>query len=240
MTKDFKYIVLGVAVFIVTFWAYQAYADYSIDIGSGVTSVIETGGAGGGDTQKVAGKFTTSDAGVLDNVDFRIRRRNSPTDGVKLELFASNGTTGTGVALATSEVLDYTELTGSCESALVNFVFTDEYELEEDTEYWIAVSRTGSTDSTNNYTICGESSGGSNQISVYNGSWTAAGYSEYQIEAEIFIIGEGEGEPPATTTPQLASQDAEAVNAQSQTIANGIYIFLLSFALIIFYFKRYD
>jgi len=124
----------------------------------------------------------------LTNVKFCLEKVGSPTDNVKVEVYAhSSGLDApTGTALVTSDVVAGSGLSTSCAS-LSTFTFSTQYEITASTQYWFVLSRSGSLNDTNYYRIRVHSSGGysGGRQARYDGTEWSTGLTSYDVQGEF-------------------------------------------------------
>lgn len=91
--------------------------------------------------------FTNGSAGTLSNVRWHLSKTGSPTGNAVAKLYAINNTIGggddvpTGTALATSDNVDVSALTGTL--TLTQFNFSDEYSMSASTDYVVTIEYSG-------------------------------------------------------------------------------------------------
>jgi hypothetical protein len=133
-----------------------------------------------------AGQSFTGDGSTLDSVQwYLIKTNGTPTGTGVAKIYAHSGTYGTnsiatGAALATSDNVDITTVTGSYQ--LITFTFTgaNRIVLANGTKYFATFEYTNG-DSSNGTTIGGDTSSpahGGNAASLGSGSWTASGSTD--------------------------------------------------------------
>ncbi len=144
----------------------------SVDIGSPLITPDAQTQVYSGSITRVAHQFTGT-AGTLSRAIWTARYQGSPTGNVYAKLYANSGGAPTGAALATSEAVDITSLTGSF--ADVDFEFKDEYTLAAATEYHISIEY-ASGDSSNRLEVEQDSGGVGEVCNTYTGSWSGQGY----------------------------------------------------------------
>ena len=94
------------------------------------------------------GQSVSGDGGTLSRAKFYLSKTGTPTGNAVAKLYAISGTSGTsgiptGTALATSEVVDVSTLTGTL--TLTDFEFRDEVVLTSATDYVLTLEYTGGT-----------------------------------------------------------------------------------------------
>jgi hypothetical protein len=158
-----------------------------------------------GTNNAVAQSFD-GDGNVLSRVRFYLKKTNSPTGNVVAKLYAASGGVPTGGALATSNNVPTSDVTGTY--ALVDFEFEDEITLTSGTNnLCIAVEYTAGDGS--NYVTVGvdnSSPGHGGTGSLYTTSWAsqtwdACFYVYTGAIVKINASGSNPGEDSSTGTP---------------------------------------
>jgi hypothetical protein len=127
---------------------------------------------------RVAQSFTVTNASTLGSAKFYIFKAGSPTGNAVVKLYAHSGVYGTsseptGAALATSDNLDVSTLTGSYQLKTFTFSGANQYALQAATKYVISIEFTGGDGS--NYVGVGTDSTSpthSGNTVTYNGAYT--------------------------------------------------------------------
>ena len=151
-----------------------------------------------GQQVKIAQSFTGK-AGDLVSCKFLLSKRGSPTGNVVAKLYAVTGTYGinsrpTGAALATSDNVDITTLTGDFQDIIFNFTGAEQYTLVDGTKYCIALEYSGGN--LDNCLLVGldnnlDGSGHSGNRSFYISSWSHSTAYDF-----IFYVYASGTEPP--------------------------------------------
>ena len=157
-----------------------------------------------------AAQSVTGDGGTLSRARFMLSKSASPTGTAVAKLYAHTGTFGTtseptGAAVATSETLDVSTLTGTL--ALTDFEFRDEFVLVNTTKYVIAIEYTaGSAVNTVNVGTDTSTPGhGGNFATANTGfTWTAVGGTDaiftLRTGAIAILSVSGGGDTPTVLT----------------------------------------
>jgi len=246
MKEPYKTYTLNAFVMISFFLAFitlaaffdKAYADYSPTLGSGTSAILEFGqdASTGGDSDKVAAKFTTVGVGDVVTAHVILKKVNTSSDNVIVSVFATDGTKPTGSTLGDSDAVAISSFSTGCAS--VDFTFSTPVTISAATEYWLVLSRTGTLDNTNRPQVCGTSSGGDHQVTIHRtdtGVWQDGGSLDtMQIGGSVDITegGGGGGGGEATTT------EPTVINNPNQDLFNGIVLFLVSFFGTVWLFRR--
>lgn len=130
---------------------------YTITTTTGTTQVNGTFGYASNDAGWTSQSFTTTDAGDVSTITVEMRKVNSPTDNVTIELFAVDGSNKpTGAALGTAGSVAGSGLpTAAGTDQVINLGST--VSLAAATNYCVVFKRDGAFSSTNFYIACGES-----------------------------------------------------------------------------------
>lgn len=122
--------------------------------------------------------FTATASVALTNAYFLLSQIGSPTGNAVAKLYAHSGTFGTssvptGTALATSDNLDVSTITGS--AALYTFTFSTPYTLTAGTNYVITIEYGGDGNAGHFVSVYGYSASvhGGNESSFISGAWNA-------------------------------------------------------------------
>lgn len=137
-----------------------------------------------GENESVAQKINESSEMIVNAVRVRLKIFNSPTDTVKVAIQANSGSAPSGVDLASGTVPVGT-VGGSY--AQLQFILNTELTLTANTTYWVVVSRTGSLNATNKYTIDTTNSNpyANGDISLYNtGAWNTFANNDIDVELQ--------------------------------------------------------
>lgn len=139
------------------------------------TNYVESSHMYNGSITKVGQIFTPSNNRILKSCKFYLYKNASPTGNAVAKLYAIAGTPGvnavpTGSALATSGNLDVSTFTSS--PSLATFTFSDNYEMQANTNYAIVIEYSGGTAS--NYLCIGTDTSSPTHAgngAYYNSSW---------------------------------------------------------------------
>jgi len=122
--------------------------------------------------------FANVNSIVLNSCDFKLSKSGSPTGNATVYIYAHTGTYGTssiptGSALATSNTLDVSTLTGSFVLKTFTFSGADKITLTANTKYCVIIAYSGGN-SSNQLWLQASSSGSALGNSIYyNTSWHA-------------------------------------------------------------------
>lgn len=161
------------------------------------------------DVTSGVGQSVTGDGNKLANVVFYLSKTNIPTGNATAKLYAHSGVFGTssiptGAALATSQVLDVSTLTGSLTEK--TFYFADQNQnpvLTAATKYVITIEYSGGT-STNTVNVAANSSTvhGGNLSTYATATWTADSAKDayFRLRAGgVITITPAGGSDPSTS-----------------------------------------
>lgn len=149
---------------------------------------------GDGTTTGVGQSFTNASAGVISNARFDLSITGSPTGNIRAVLYALSGAIGggddvpTGAALAASDDVDVSTLTGTL--TVTQFNFSDNISMSASTDYFIAVeeSTSYSGDGANHVNVGTDTSSPthSGNMATESGTWTASSGTDV-----IFFVSRG-------------------------------------------------
>lgn len=134
----------------------------------------------GGFSERIAQKFTLASAGAISEVIVSLKKENSPTDNVSVEIVADNNNEASGASQGTSSTVAGSSITTSFTN--ITFSFSSPLILSAGT-YWAVVKRSGANHTSVRYVVQKESSatGGSNTSGVRNNSSWSNSTSYYNI-----------------------------------------------------------
>jgi hypothetical protein len=163
------------------------------NVGWGTTSDTSDNTAGDLEGANVAQSIQFSRNTAIKTVVVSLKKSNSPTDNLTIEIQADSGGNPSGSALATSNVVDGSTLTGTY--AATTFTFASPYTVNASTTYWLVLKRSTGSNGTNYYIAqykkSASYSGGAVKINLNSGGWTTptvAGDLYFQI-TQLAVAG---------------------------------------------------
>jgi len=171
-----------------------ALANYTIT--TTATSVQRNGYGYDNTYFALASPFTTTGAGTIHDITIALKKAGSPTDNTHVAIQADNAGNPSNTDLAYVNI-DNTTLTTSC--ADYNGTLDTTLALSASTQYWIVLTRTGSTNTTNYMFDCGATTGG-NKSGTVAYSWTALNDGLNRFVALVTESGGGGGTVTLSTT----------------------------------------
>jgi hypothetical protein len=127
-------------------------------------------------------EFTPINSGTLANVMANIYRTNTQSGAFTLELWSSNGLTGTsalpGAKLATLSTFDWSNVALNSPTAVTTVTtFTENYNLVGGTSYWLVLKQPSNGPFAKKITSTGSGLGQTASINLVQGSWINKGSS---------------------------------------------------------------
>jgi hypothetical protein len=127
-------------------------------------------------------EFTPINSGTLANVMANIYRTNTQSGAFTLELWSSNGLTGTsalpGAKLATLSTFDWSNVALNSPTAVTTVTtFTENYNLVGGTSYWLVIKQPSNGPFAKKITSTGSGLGQTASINLVQGSWINKGSS---------------------------------------------------------------
>lgn len=135
---------------------------------------------------KMAQSFNPRTTGYFDAVIMNALRNNSPTGNVWVTIETDSGGAPSGIAVATSEMIDVSLISTSASYPELAFRFTNAFQLTGGTTYWIVVQGDYSVSSTVGLRFVRSSGGAGNYTGgaayTYNGtSWSAISTDDFSF-----------------------------------------------------------
>lgn len=161
--------------------------------------------------------FQASITANIKNVEFYLKKEGSPTGNVYAKLYSHSGTYGTSSVgnslLATSDAVDASSI--GTDFSLVNFTFTEVYQLQQSTYYCILVEYSGGSAGN----VIGD--GGDNTSPTHSGNsirWSNdLGWNAYSsIDNIFYVYGEGSESASESRSPS-ASQSPSSSESRSES-----------------------
>lgn len=117
---------------------------------AGVSGWIFGDGTG---ESKVGTTFTPSVTAPIAKFTFKLRKFGTPSDNVKVELYTNSADVPNTLLATATEQVSGTSIPAGTTFTEYDFNFPNGPTLQAETLYWIVVSRTGSLDASNYYSV---------------------------------------------------------------------------------------
>jgi len=215
----------AIIAIVIIFFASPVLADYTITSNSGTTDGASLENFGRVvNYLAMALPATTIGEGYPHRISICLQKDGTPTDNIQVSIESDltgvpNNNAG-GVNPLTLATTSGSSVTGS--PTYYDLIFTSSTTLSASTQYWVVLSRTGTTNDTNFYRACGDGGPNNDYTSSTNyNSWTQAnanGEFGYSLFIKDIPEEEESTSTSATTTPSF----------QDLVFGQGVIIFFLA------------